>query len=158
MNNRHFPLPRAQDIEDIEESLRLAAPSPSPELRERILARCQGSARHARAARTARPRSGAWRGVGWRVAGVAGVGALCVLQWLVVSHFDARSQAAIHGRPPASMWARATPNTWPEGDDLPDDAARDWPQALQSRALLLSALMDNSDAALWPAPPEAQSS
>lgn len=161
MNNRH-PLPlQNPSAEDIEASLRQCAPALRPELRERVLARCQDSARSASSAASARPQRLAerlWhfaqqplkvlgRPMGWRVASVC---ALCVLQWIVVSHFDARSEAAIHGGPPAPIWAAAR-------RDL-SQAERDWPQALQRRALLLSALMNNGEAALPAAPPSAHPS
>lgn len=152
MNNRHQH-PPSQHIEEteetrqIEEQLRRAAPSLRPQLRASILLRCQPAAPNARPA----PRiSGPGARVKWSLAGAC---ALCVLQWLVVSHLDARSEAAIHGRPTSTLWARAT---------LRGGSARaesDWPRALQRRALLLSALMNNSDsAALWPSSPAAQSS
>ncbi len=147
MNNQRAPRPSSQDIEA---QLRLALPSPRPELRERILLRCQAEAQSQRRP-TARL---SWRSR-WPVAAAC---AVFVLQWLVVSHLDARSEAAIHGRPPAPLWAQATLDGV-AGDASSARAARDWPQALQRRAVLLSALMNNSDTpALWSASPTAQSS
>jgi hypothetical protein len=148
MNNRRSS-PSSQDIEEL---LREAAPQLRPELREQILRRCQPEAQGQTPHKSFIPRAR----LKWSIAAAC---LACATQWLVVSHLDARSEAVIHGSPPAPQWALTVAPARSSIRRSTSRTGRGWPLVLQDRALLLTALMSDSDSApLWSLPANSQSS